>query len=260
MNLIVCDTTDLGTKKKVNQDAKFIGTIDTKLYRSAFGIVCDGVGSCECSEIASKISVAAFSDWFTKCFPDFADITDEDKFCSLLYDRWYALFDIVNSYVIDYTAVNKIKLGTTLSCLLVRGRYYYILHIGDTRVYSIGSEIKQLTSDHTLTARDLERGIISEEQARTDKRRHTLTKCVGMKHHMRPEFYTGYIEENTKLLICSDGFRDRINDEAIALSFKNEKPLRKGRLVKAAKKVIRNNREQGERDNITAVIIQVSED
>lgn len=260
MKSIICEVTDLGSKKKTNQDACYVKRLEMRSSDSIFGIICDGVGGCEHSEIASRDLVTAFSDWFTKCYPDFAELRDEDEFCDLLYERWLALFDITNSYIMNFAAVNNIKLGSTLSCILIRDDYYYILHIGDTRIYSINSEIKQLTNDHTVTARELQKGLITPEQARTDRRRHILTKCAGMKDHIRPEFYTGRIEENTKYLLCSDGFRDRTTNEYIAEQLCYDSILKKNKIIKGIKSIIKSNRAEGEKDNITAVVIQVSED
>ncbi|MBR1382499.1 MAG: serine/threonine-protein phosphatase [Ruminococcus sp.] len=260
MRYFVTEITDLGSKKKVNQDASRARVARPGLTEGAFGVVCDGVGSCEHSEVASRSAAEAFDNWFTAAYPDIDDITDEDEFCSLLYERWYALFDSVNDYVIDFAEINQIKLGSTFTCILLRNMNYYILHIGDTRVYRITDEMEQLTTDHTVVAREVSRGIITAEQAKKDSRRHTLTKCVGMKRHIRPEFYTGQIQGNTKFLICSDGFRDRADDESILDAFGGTKTLKKDRLSKAAKKVVRLVRDAGEKDNITAVIIEVSEE
>lgn len=252
--------TDLGSKKKVNQDASYVGRVESRLFNSVMGLICDGVGSCEFSEIASGFAVDAFSDWFTKCYPQFADIADEDEFCSVLYERWFALFETVNSYVMSFAKIGDIRLGSTFTCLLIRDRFYYVLHIGDTRVYSIDNDIEQLTTDHTVTQREIEKGELTYAEAREDNRRHTLTKCLGMKEHIRPDFYTGQIDGNKKFLICSDGFRDKLTDEEIADMMSRDKVLKKDRLTRSMKKIIKIGRTAGETDNVTAVLIQASED
>lgn len=260
MNNVICLITDMGQKTKINQDTSYVGKIYTQIGESLFAVICDGVGSCEHSEIASQRAVDCFCDWFNKCYETFADTASEDEFCSLLYERWFALFDIINNYIINYAEVNKIRLGTTLSCILVRKSHYYILHIGDTRIYKIEKEMTLLTADHTVTAREVLRGKLTPVQARTDKRRHSLIKCIGMKEHMRPDFCTGTIERGGKFIICSDGFRDKIMDEQIFEAFKKDKFMNKSSLVKSARKVIKTVRQCGEKDNITAAVIQVCEE
>ena len=260
MRYTVTEVTDLGTKTKINQDASHVRILNTEHSESAFGIVCDGVGSCEHSEVASGIAADAFDKWFMTAYPPIADIKDEDEFCSALYERWFALFDSVNNYIIDFAEINQLKLGSTLSCILLRNSEYYILHIGDTRIYSMAITNKILTDDHTIVAKELQRGIITPVQAASDPRRHTLTKCVGMKRHIRPEFYTGQISGITTFLICSDGFRDRICDEDIYEEFCAEKETKKEKLDKAARRIIKAARAAGENDNITAAILQVSEE
>jgi serine/threonine protein phosphatase PrpC len=260
MKYVLSQVTDLGSRKKVNQDASYVGELDSCLFHSAFGIVCDGVGSCEHSEIASSRGVSAFNDWFEKCYSDFADEEDEEAFCGLLYERWFALFNVINDYIVDFAEVNKMNLGSTLSCILIRGSFYYILHIGDTRIYKITDEIIQLTPDHTLTALELSRGNITEEEALTDSRRHTLTKCLGIRKFVRPEFFTGEFSGDSKFLICSDGFRGLVDDKYIYDELSRNKPLKQNQLDKTIKSIIRYNRNLGENDNITAVVIQISEE
>ncbi|MCR5121220.1 MAG: hypothetical protein K6B74_02240, partial [Ruminococcus sp.] len=111
MKYVLSRITDQGSKKNINQDASYVGELESRNYRSLFGIVCDGVGSCEHSEIASARGVSAFTDWFEKCYSYFADEEDEEQFCGLLYERWFALFNIINDYVVDFAEVNKIRLG-----------------------------------------------------------------------------------------------------------------------------------------------------
>ncbi len=260
MIITLSSVTDLGSRKKVNQDAMCALQKDTKIFRSAMGVICDGVGGCEHSEIASNFAVRAFSEWYDCFYPDIADITDEDEFCSQLYEKWFGIFDSVNSFITAFANANDTRLGSTFTCVMVRGNNYYILHIGDTRAYSISSEIKQLTVDHTVTQREVEKGMITPEEAQNDDRRHTLTKCLGLKDHIRPAFYTGSIENDTKFLICSDGFRDKLSEDELADILGREKAFKKDRLSKALKKIVKNGRAAGETDNVSAIVIQVSEE
>ncbi len=258
MKAIYCGLTDKGNSKKKNQDSTFVSSILSADSEAVFGIVCDGVGSYSNSEIASSQAVNAFSEWFLKCYKDISNIADEVDFRSALYERWNAVFDNVNEYIIRFAEINGIKLACTLSCILIRGDSYYILHIGDTRIYNISETIVQLTEDHTVTERNIRQGVLTRDEAKADSHRHILTKCLASKRHISPDFYSGSFADTTKFLICSDGFRNNTDDETILKTFKCNRKTNIAGLRAAAKKIIRIDRRSGEKDNITAVIIQVS--
>lgn len=257
MKTIYCKITDKGPMKKKNQDSSFVGSISSD---SVFGIICDGVGSYSSSEIASSWAVSVFSDWFLKCYAGISDIEDKEEFRSVLYERWNAIFDIINEHILQFAEVNGIKLACTLSCILIKDGSYYILHIGDTRIYCISSRIMRLTEDHTVTERNVRRKLITREQAQSDRSKHVLTKCLASQRYVSPDFYSGSIDGTAKFLICSDGFCNNAEDESILRIFGADVRKSASGLKKAAKKIIRNDRSRGERDNITAVIIQVSKE
>lgn len=257
MKTICCKITDKGSIKKKNQDSSFVGSISSD---SAFGIICDGVGSYNSSEIASGWAVSVFSDWFLKCYACISGIEDKETFRSVLYERWNAIFDSINEHIIRFAEINGIKLACTLSCILIKSGSYYILHIGDTRIYRISSEITRLTEDHTVMERNIRRKLITREQAQGDRSKHVLTKCLASRRYVSPDFYSGNIDGTTKFLICSDGFCNNAEDERILRMFGADARKSTTGLRKAAKKIIRSDRSRGERDNITAVIIQVSKE
>ena len=98
-------------------------------------------------------------------------------------------------------------------CFLIEDNYV-IVHVGDTRAYQIGNEITQLTTDQTFVAREIERGTMTPEQAKKDKRRNMLLQCVGASEKVEPEIITGAARCGSYML-CSDGFRHEISAEEI---------------------------------------------
>lgn len=256
MKAIYCTVTDKGSSKKKNQDSLYAGSIGSGDLHTVFGIICDGVGSYGSSEIASSCAVSAFRDWFLKCCSNISDIADDDEFRSKLYECWTAVFDNLNEYIFRFAEINGIKLACTLSCILIRKDRYYILHIGDTRIYRISRTIEQLTEDHTVTERNIRQGLISRDNAENDSGRHTLTKCLAAKRHISPDFYSGELNDTAKFLICSDGFRNNTAPETLLKVFRENRKISKAALRSAAKNVIRRDRKKGEKDNISAVIIQ----
>ena len=69
MNFRTAVYTDVGIRKKTNQDSALIETADTDEGRVSLAVVCDGMGGLAMGEVASAVLIRAFSDWFEKRFP-----------------------------------------------------------------------------------------------------------------------------------------------------------------------------------------------
>ena len=62
--------TDVGIKKKNNQDSLAIKIAETPKGSAVFAIICDGMGGLAKGELASKEVICAYCDWFEKDFPE----------------------------------------------------------------------------------------------------------------------------------------------------------------------------------------------
>ena len=61
--------TDIGTKKKVNQDSLCVKIAVVKDKTVCMAVLCDGMGGLSKGELASATVVQGFSDWFMKTLP-----------------------------------------------------------------------------------------------------------------------------------------------------------------------------------------------
>lgn len=205
--------TDVGIKKKTNQDSLAIKLADTPQGQALFTLVCDGMGGLAKGEVASKEVIYAFCRWFDE---DFTGMVDNAGFSEgALKYQWMRLAIDMNEKIKAYGEQNGIMLGTTLSALLMYMGRYYIIHVGDSRVYEITDTAKQLTADQTLVAREVAAGRLTPEQAETDSRRSVLLQCIGASPVVEPDFIAGDIHTGASYMLCSDGFRHKITNEEI---------------------------------------------
>lgn len=211
MGFIAAYHTDVGIKKKTNQDSLAIKIVDSKDGIVAFGVVCDGMGGLAKGELASKEVILAFCDWFdNKLVDDIqAGVFDE----STLVTQWNDIVQEQNKKLGEYGASNNFMLGTTLSAVLIHKDKYYIVHVGDSRIYCLTDKVVQLTSDQTFIAREIAAGRMTEEQAKTDPRRSVLLQCVGASQVVTPEFVKGDVVKGSTYMLCSDGFRHQISEQ-----------------------------------------------
>ena len=133
--------TDVGIKKKTNQDSLAIKIADTPNGQVVFSLVCDGMGGLAKGEVASKEVITAFCNWFDT---QFVEMVDNNSFSEeLLRYQWIRLAVEQNEKIKAYGEQNGFMLGTTISAILIYREMYYILHVGDSRVYEITSGIRQ---------------------------------------------------------------------------------------------------------------------
>lgn len=82
-------------------------------------------------------------------------------------------------------------MATTLSLLVLRGKRYYLAHVGDTRIYLLRKgELTQLTADHVWDRPDM---------------RHVLKRAVGLDQHLAVDYTDGEIQPGDVFALMSDG-------------------------------------------------------
>lgn len=213
MEFIATYHTDVGTTKKTNQDSLAIRIIKMNEEQIAFAVVCDGMGGLAKGELASKEVTVAFMEWFEKGFLPTIEQGAFDE--TQLVKQWDDIIQSQNKQLAAYGEENDLRLGTTVSTLLLYNGFYYIAHVGDSRVYRLSNKVEQMTHDQTYVAREIAAGRMTQEQAKTDPRRSVLLQCVGASPNVQPEFLKGQIMPDMVYMLCSDGFRHQISEKEI---------------------------------------------
>jgi serine/threonine protein phosphatase PrpC len=143
--------------------------------------------------------------------------------------------------------------GTTLTAALVFSRQIFVTHIGDSRAYILGKEIRQITHDHSLVQRLVDQGHISTEEAGRFAQRNVLLKAVGQVEGIETDFLTVPWESGSRLLLCSDGLWGVLSDsEILRITGNYESPQ------DAATALSRQANTMGGPDNISAVIVEMT--
>ena len=169
--------TDIGIRKSTNQDSVALRIVDTPNGQVAFAIVCDGMGGLAKGELASKEVIESFCRWFDEEF--LAQIIEGTFSALRLRDDWNSIIQTENRLLGIYGSDNNIMLGTTVSAILMYKDEFYIVHVGDSRVYELVTGVRILTKDQTFVAREIAAGRMTPEEAKVDPRRSVLLQCVG---------------------------------------------------------------------------------
>ena len=253
MEYAIAAKTDVGIERSSNQDSLFVRTASWKGQNYAFAVVCDGMGGLSEGDMASRTVVEAMGSWFENSFADWLNQGGRE---SVLCGIWTEVLQRCNDQLIRYGKEKQIRLGTTITAILLGPERYVIVHVGDTRAYEIGKVIRQLTRDHTMATRMVESGVISRAEARMVPENHVLTRCIGVEETVDPAFYFGTTGANMVYLLCSDGFRNQFEEKELWEAFEPEKCKDAETIVHACEEWIRVSKERREDDNISAIVIR----
>lgn len=247
-------STEIG-RKKTNQDSLLVQKAKTPKGDVALAVVCDGMGGLKKGELASAQVIRSFEKWFRESFPLILKSgIDSEK----IFSEWNEIVQRENALLDAYGKENGISIGTTVTAVLVAENQYFIINVGDSRIYLVtDTKLRLLTRDQTLVMRLAERGEIKYSEIETDRRRSILLQCVGATNTVEPDCYTGDIDCTTVFLACSDGFRHLVTEremlEALQPSLQNTDESLNKNLARLSSTVLK----RGEKDNITGVALHV---
>ena len=157
MKYIAAADTDIGTFKSINQDGLCVKTAETDTASAALILVCDGMGGLSKGELASAEVVRSFADWFDNELPYEIDSWNWENAARRTIKR----LRMLNDKLVRYGAENNMKAGTTATGIIAVNSGYMTFHAGDTRIYKISGDLRQLTDDHTYVNREIKRGNMS---------------------------------------------------------------------------------------------------
>lgn len=230
--------TDPGLVRSVNQDDYYIDP------QGRFFIVADGMGGHAGGQEASHIATEVVKE-------DLEEFWDSEKASTELLAE---ALGKANLAIVEDQQSNPERgdMGTTAVVMIFRQGESWCAHVGDSRLYRLrGSELKQVTEDHTWVSRAMKAGDLTLEQARMHPWRHVLSQCLGRKDLQHIEIQPLEVKSGDRLLMCSDGLTEELSDEIIGSYLITNSPSEQivEDLVEEAKK-------QGGSDNITVVVVE----
>ena len=233
--------TDIGLVRETNQDAYEFGYFDNG---DCWAVVCDGMGGVSGGQVASSICIEKVSEALKRGYRNKMSVSSAKNLLT-------TAINAANSVVFKQSQENvEFKgMGTTVVAVLVLGNLCVIAHVGDSRAYILNDEIKQITKDHSFVQLLIDTGKITEEEAKVHPDRNIITRAVGIEHIVDVEIDIVDINNNDKLLICTDGLNGYVLD-ADVLKAVNEYG------DSSAEKLVEIANAAGGRDNVTVVIVQ----
>jgi len=243
MKFTVSGKTDTGMKRKENEDSVFF---DPDL---PFALVADGMGGHQAGAVASRVGGQTVRDVLEGQLEKTGRL-DKSVIIRSIRDA--------NSQLLTLSKEEEelAGLGTTMSLVVLHKRNATIAHVGDSRVYLYRSgKLQQLTSDHSWVGEQIKANIISEEEARTDSRRHWILRALGQEEDVEVDVFTVDLRAGDLLLLCSDGLYGMVPDSEMGeiTAVMGSEP------EKLCDELVRIANMHGGEDNISVVVVRVDE-
>ncbi len=230
--------TDVGRRRETNQDA----------YLAAYPlfIVADGMGGHAGGEIASSSTVKRLEAIAAAGNVERATIE--------------GALELAVADIADHPETTDEGTGTTLTGIFLEfsdgDPHWVSLNIGDSRVYLLRDDrLVQVTTDHSVVQELIASGKISPEEAEGHPYSNVITRAVGASELTAPDYMALDLRAGDRFVICSDGLTKELTDYGIQHFLReNADP------AAAVDAMLAAALENGGRDNVTLVIVQVSEE
>lgn len=240
--MIFAAKTDMGLRRSNNEDQMFSGNI----HGWNLFVVADGMGGNKAGEIASQGAVREIVSYLER------STLNEEPTCEttkiLAESIKYANQRI---FQLSSTNVEYEGMGTTVSAVLIRNNVMVLGHVGDSRVYFFrNGKLEQLTADHSYVAELVRTGAITKEEAKTHPKKNYIYRNLGYESEVEVDIACKEFIMDDKLMLCSDGLSNQIEDEEILKIFIEEKTPEE-----CIKKMMQLVLDRGGFDNITGIVI-----
>ncbi|WP_298270784.1 protein phosphatase 2C domain-containing protein [Geobacter sp.] len=229
---------DIGKVRRRNED--FILADDE---RGIF-LLADGMGGHPGGDVASALAVGSAHEFLVARGGE----TGDDGVSFLLAEALAAAHSAVARRGIEEPDLEG--LGTTLDIVYLGRGSAWLCHVGDSRVYIFRrGELLQVTEDDNLASLLARQGVPPAEIP--PHARHVLTQAVGVSDELLPEIRRLEVEEDSILLMCSDGLTGMVPDDIIAQIVRD----RRNGLQGIANRIVAEAISRGGYDNVSVILI-----
>lgn len=231
--LRVAAVTDRGMVRAANEDAV--------LAVSPVFLVADGMGGHDAGDLASAAVVEAFRPL---------------SGAAVTIDRVREALAAAGEAVERISAGTRRGAGSTASGVVLLDHegmpHWLVFNVGDSRVYRhSGTELEQITVDHSLAQELIDAGRMRREDRDGFTRRNVITRAVGSPGSVADSWLIPVVN-GERFMICSDGLSNEVGDEGIRATL-----TMSGRPDAASAALVQRAKQNGGRDNITVVVIDV---
>lgn len=232
--------TDIGMIRSMNQDSIFFSDKSIGNLPNLY-IVADGMGGHKAGDYASAHAVEWFVEYVKNC-----------QYQNPITILKTGIAKINDMLLAQSAAHVELKgMGTTFVVAVLLSDKMYVANIGDSRLYVVGEEAKQITLDHSLVEELIRTGQLDRRRVRFHPEKNIITRALGTSNEAIPDFFEIHLEQNEKVLLCSDGLTNMVEDDEI-----RDIVMQKAFVDKICDQLIERANYYGGKDNIGVVVVE----
>lgn len=245
--LSVALATDVGCVRELNEDSVRVAhpPDESQADKGVLIIVADGMGGHAAGEVASQLAISEVP----------ARYFGSEKATDVALRE---AVEMANGaiYHMGQKNAEMTGMGTTCTCLLIRGDRAYCAHVGDSRLYLVrGGAIYQMSEDHSAVGELVKRGLLAASQVRGHPQSNIILRALGTQPRVEVALWDEPfpLRNRDVWVLCSDGLSDLV-EEADVLSdvtqFDGEA---------AGQALIERAKAAGGHDNISVILVEIAE-
>jgi protein phosphatase len=257
MNFTAAGLSDVGLQREHNEDSYCI------LSEHRLFVVADGMGGHRAGDVASRMATSEMTAYFDANNADGDGVelpSKQDPRMTADQSRLVSAVKLANQRIFNTSMRNRSVQGmgtTVVGVLFNRDELKInIAHVGDSRAYRVrANQITQLTRDHSLLNDYL---LVMPNLSDAQKERlpsNVITRALGMQQAVAVDVSVEDVEPGDVYLLCSDGLNGMVGDERIREIIRDAGPD----VETAAKTLVSQANQNGGEDNITVVVVRISE-
>lgn len=196
--------TDTGRRREKNQDYMYTSEMPVGNLPNLY-VLADGMGGHNAGDYASRYTVETIVQ----------SVQGSRDTLPVMILR--EAIQKANHAVVEKsrTDIDLEGMGTTVVAATVNGSELFVANVGDSRLYIAGEYLEQITKDHSYVQEMVRRGELPPEIARVHPDRNIITRAVGGGNEIEVDFFEVELEVNDRILMCSDGLTDMLEDREI---------------------------------------------
>jgi PPM family protein phosphatase len=220
-------------------------------------VLADGMGGEAHGEVASALAVETVVKHCLEGIenPPAALVGESNPGVTARTQRLLSAVQLANQKVFQSAREHpeQTGMGATLTAAWIDDVQLSIAHVGDSRVYLLRSgALQQLTSDHSLVAEQVRRGILTASEAEQSNLQSVLLRALGTQPQVEVDAEQVGLFPGDVLLLCSDGLTRTVTEPEIAGTLQSQPDPQR-----AADKLIELANESGGVDNISVIVVSL---
>ena len=231
--------TDIGRKRKVNQDYVFASEKPVGKFPGLY-ILADGMGGHNAGDYASRYLVETV-------------VKMMEKSEATAVRALRAAIDMANLLILRKAdSDEKLSgMGSTIVAAVIDEAAMTVANVGDSRLYIVRNGLRQITKDHSLVEEMIRSGKIERNSEEYRKNRHIITRAVGAEPVVDTDIFEVELEDGDYVLMCSDGLSNMVDEDTILSVVTGT-----GSIRYKANTLVKMANENGGTDNIAVILLK----